>query len=436
VKIGLAFPELGEHTLEDFIPTLRDAICQLDLLVVPEGFEIVQLDTGLVPGQLQDHTDVICLRERYTCVAKELGVSIVVGVSVDYHDASANGGGNDQYSMFVPPTGETIIYHKHSTSHFNAFFDDDWSIEGNFPVVEVNNVKVGLSICHDSYISLIPRVLKRKRAQVWINISFQNVRPHIWESVLQARASENAMFAVCTLHRNSCPDPGEGRPQKEPYAFSDRGKIKLRDLEEGRCIDKIPIDHRTGRIFYFDMFDYETYPVKALQAQSLASKACLVTICRDQAGTVGADPDDGQFVVKEIDIGGFLYSPERMWRMALDDPEGRVPLFVVRLRDNEEWTSHWPLIEKLVKGRVIEFSTLFLFVDGEMTTPLMAAYRSSNYKDARVFFPERFPIQVDGRYLKGLKSTYSISLNHGRNRDSNTYFERVGQLVQFLEDGD
>lgn len=105
---------------------------------------------------------------------------------------------------------------------------------------------------------MIPRVLKAKGAQVWVNVSFQNVRPRMWESVLQARANENEMVAVCTLHGNSHPARGDGRPRQEPYAFSHNGKIRLKDLEEHRYIDDIPVPRGTGRTFYLDTSAHET----------------------------------------------------------------------------------------------------------------------------------------------------------------------------------
>lgn len=70
----------------------------------------------------------------------------------------------------------------------------------------------------------------------------------------------------------------------------------------------------------------------------------------------------------------------------------------------------------IIKGRTIEFSTLFLFLD-DSENILMAACRSSNYKDCRVFYPNRFPFKIDKRYLKGLQSTYNISLSDNRNED-------------------
>ena len=63
----------------------------------------------------------------------------------------------------------------------------------------------------------------------------------------------------------------------------------------------------------------------------------------------------------------------------------------------------------------------------------MCAYRYSNYKDSRVFYPKRFPIKIDQRFLKGLESTYKISLNDPRKINNQVYFERVDEIIDFLK---
>jgi hypothetical protein len=60
-------------------------------------------------------------------------------------------------------------------------------------------------------------------------------------------------------------------------------------------------------------------------------------------------------------------------------------------------------------------------------------YRSSNYKDTRIFHPEGFPVKIDRRYLEGPDSTCHIPLGDGRGKNRSIYFERVGQIIGFLE---
>jgi predicted amidohydrolase len=431
LRIGLAFPELGKHKLDEFMEHLRRHKSKLDMLVFPEAFEMVPRRGRTESEEIVRSPEFAEVCDRYLALSKEYGVSIIVGVSSE----DENDYPGDQYCLFVSPTGQRAIYHKHSSSLFNAFFDNNWSIEGNLPVVEVKGVKVGFSVCHDSYISLIPRVLKAKGAQVWVNVSFQNVRPRMWESVLQARASENEMVAVCTLHGNSHPERGDGRPQKEPYAFSQNGKIRLKDLEEHRYIDDIPVTRRTGRIFYFDTSAHETLPVQSEEESWLADKAEVVSVRMGDTGKLEVK-DDTRFSVREITIEDFTRFPERIWKACREDREERpnkVPLFVVWVNDEAEWQRHKTTILSVGRGRIMEFSTCFVFVNSETRTPHLAAYRSSSYKDARVFTPAGFPIKLDRRYLKGLNSTYEISLGDSRGRSQSVYFERVKEIITLLE---
>lgn len=432
MKIGLAFPELGKHNIKHFLDLMESQRNKLDLIVFPEGFETICPENEIRPEEIGNEKEVKNLINKYFEICNKFNVSIILGVQVDYHNTSISGGGNDQYCLFIDPTGKKYIYHKHSTSRFNAFFDNDWSIKTNFPVVQVNNTKVGISICHDSYISLIAKVLKKKGADIWVNVSYQNVRPHIWEAVLQTRVAENKMIAICTLHRNSKPKKGEGRPQKEPYVFSETGKIKLKDLESDLDIQHIPVEKRTGKIFYFDSSDYETYPIERLEESKLAKKAEKITIGLDDEENLRIEGGKRNYSIKEISIEEFIFSPEKLWKLSLER-KNEVTLFVVIVRGNEEWKKYQSEITRIIKGRVIEFSTLFLFIDKKQNNIFMAAYRSSNYKDSRIFYPKGFPLKFDERYLKGLESTYEISLDDFRKKSESIYFKRVNQVISFLQ---
>jgi hypothetical protein len=432
IKIGLAFPELGKHDIEHFVSVLKKQNNLLDLIVFPEAFETIPLKNGIKPEGVRRSKQIERLFKKYLRICRKFNLSIILGVSVNYANTSISGGGDDQYCLFVAPKGEKAFYHKHSTSKFNAFFDADWSIKTNFPVVEVKSKNLGISICHDSYISLIPKLLKTKGADIWVNISYQNVRPHVWQSVLQTRATENKVIAVCTLHRNSRPGEGEGRPQKEPYAFSETGKIKLRDLETNKYISGIPVGSRNGRIFYFHVPDYESHPTEETKTSRLSDNAQTISINVDDKRNFKIEGDGINYLIKEIDIEEFIYSPEKIWKLSLENKD-KIPLFVVWTKDDEEWARYRSRIETVIKGRIIEFSTLFLFVGKKENNIFMAGYRSSNYKDSRIFHPKAFPLKIDRRYLKGLKSICKISLGDERNKSEDIYFERLNQIIHFLQ---
>jgi predicted amidohydrolase len=431
LRIGLAFPELDKHGLDHFLPIIAAHKGEVDLVVFPEGFELVPACASCRPGKIPENAKFAAIRATYIRAARACAAGIVVGVAVDYGNTSMNGDGNDQYCMFVSPDGETNLYHKHSTSRFNAFFDDDWSIEDNFPVVDVKGVKVGFSVCHDAFISLIPKVLKAKGAEVWVNISYQNVKPHIWQPVLHARAAENEVLAVYTLHRNS----RKSHPQKEPYAFSEGGKIRLRDLRDGMYLSEISDTRRAGRVFWFDTARHEVDPPEEVEPAEQTSVADPLVVESGPAGDLKIGRGEADHSISDISIETFVRFPERMWKVCL---QGRkkspnwLPVFVMWAKDAADWMKSKSAVMSVVRGRVIEFSTLFLVMSKDSGGPLLAAYRSSNYKDTKVLAPSQLPIKIDKRYLKGLDSTYWISLDDGRQQDDAVYFQRVQRMVDYL----
>ena len=427
MKIGLAFPEISKQNREHFLNIIENQDKKLDLIIFPEGFESVHPENGVKPEEIENEEAVKNLMNKYYEICNKFNINIIVGIQIHYKKASSSGEENDQYCLFVKPTGEKQLYHKHSTSKFTAFFDDNWSIKNNFPVIQVDNTNIGISICHDSYISLIPKVLKKKGADIWVNISYENVRPNIWQSVLQTRATENKMIALCTLHRNS----KESNPQGEPYAFSEVGKIKLKDLESDSDILYIPFEERTGKIFYFDTLKYETHPTDHIKELELAKEAQKITISSDDEGNLKIEGEE-TYPIEKISVKDFIFSPEKLWALSLER-KNETTLFVVTVDDEEEWKRYQPKIERIIKGRVIEFSTLFIFV-ARKNNILMAAYRSSNYKASRIFYPKKFPLELDERYLKGLyDSTCKISLKDFRKKGEHTYIERVNQIIDFLK---
>lgn len=427
LKIGLVFPELGVHDIECFLPLIKKHCKRLDLLVFPEGFETIRKDKAMAREEIGKLGGVKRLTDKYAKVSRQNSVAIVLGIQIDYHNISISGSGDDQYCLFMEPRGETKIYHKHSTSRYNAFFDDNWSINSNFIVRRIRNAKVGISICHDMYISLIPRVLKRKGAEIWINISYQNVRRHIWESVLQTRAIENGFIAACTLHRSS----NASNPQKEPYAFSEKGKIELRDLETDTNIATIPESERAGKIYFLDTSHYQILPSGSIALSKLPEKARTVSVNLTSEKKLFVQGKKPGYHIKAISIGDFLFSPERLWKISLEGKDRRT-IYVVQAEDRKEWEDNQNKVTLIVKGRIIEFSTLFLFTDKNCSEIFMAAYRSSNYKDSRIFYPKKFPVKFDTRFLKGMQSTFSISLSDPRGPNGTIYFERVSELIDFL----
>lgn len=437
MKIGLAFPEIRKHGSDYFLRILAKSKDRLDLIVFPEGFEtITPANRGIAPEMISEDADVRAILKKYASASKNYNIGVIFGFQVDYRNTLTSGGGNDQYCAFTSPQENSYIYHKHSTSRFNAFFDSNWSIENNLRTVSLNGIGIGISICHDSYISLISRLLTKKGADVWVNISYQNVRPHIWEQIHFTRAAENNIISICTLHRNSHPKKGEGKPQKEPYAFSVDGKIKLRDIESGQPIDDFSENERVGKIYFFDVANYETTYVEPHELHlSKGAKEIALTLKKNNSFEFNRHGD--QFPIKEVTLGDY-FAPEVLWKHSLKH-HGKTTIFIVRALNQEEWQRKKSHVLKTIRGRVIEFSTAFIFIDNSDNI-LMAAYRSSNYKDSRIFYPTDFPVIIDERYLKGIfksgKSTCNISLGdnrNNRNEDDMLYYERIKEVITKIE---
>jgi len=427
IGIGLVFPELDVHSIDYYLPLIEKHHKKLNLLVLPEGFETIKTNERVAPERIGGLHEVKRLSEKYAKIYDDFGISIILGFQIDYQNTAVNGSGNDQYCLCLDPNHETKVYHKHSSSRFNAFFDDNWSVKANFLEAQVKGMNIGISICHDMYISLVPRVLKKKGANLWVNISYQNVRPHIWESVLQTRAVENSFISICTLHRNS----NKSNAQKEPYAFSDRGKIKLIDLETSAHIESIPDSKRAGNIYYFNTSEFQINPKKTLLQGSLPAKAKKMILSLTSEGHIVIRGNERKYRIQWVDCKEFVYRPERLWEICLEK-KNSVVLFVVSFKDHSEWKKYQNDIYRIIKGRIIEFSTFFLFADKAYKNIFFAAYRSSNYKDARIFYPKSFPIEIDERFLKGMQSIYKISLSDPRNKSGRRYFNRLHQLIEYL----
>lgn len=423
--IGLAFPEVGKHDLDYFIGLLDIQPAKLNMIVFPEGFETICANNGIAPESISEDSNVRLILNKYASTAKKYKVGVIVGFQVGYKNTLTSGGGNDQYCLCIYPQGESFIYHKHSTSKFNAFFDSNWSLENNIRTINMKDMNIGISVCHDSYISLISRLMAKKGADVWVNISYQNVRPNIWEPVHQARAVENNVISLCTLHRNSY----ASNPQTEPYAFSPNGKILLRDLETNKSIDELAENSRTGKIYFVDCHDYETVPFEPPCETDIASKVDKLSIIKANSNSIELDKYKNRFYLKFITLKDY-FSPEVLWKHALQH-HNRTVIFVISTKV-QVWREKESDVLKTIKARTIEFSTVFIFLDGTDKI-LLSAYRSSNYKDSRVFYPSRFPVTVDSRFLKGLDSTCRISLGDCRNKDDKLYFTRIGEIIEAIE---
>jgi len=211
----------------------------LDLIVFPEAY--------IQANDAQRHTQLASL-------ARALQTHLLVGAHEDYlgrpdyRKKRYRDQGWQILLLFNPDGSCKKVYTKHSTAGAVAFELAGWSPDTNLPVLEINGVKIGVTICHDSYLGLLQRHLRDKGAQIWINPSYDNPVEEKWESILRLRAIELGIPALCTLHQNL-----NKRRRTHPFGFSPDGH-ELRSYPPGSPEDLRPLSEcRDPGIYLLDI---------------------------------------------------------------------------------------------------------------------------------------------------------------------------------------
>ena len=213
LRVAMVFPEVQQSTSNGIPPSgpkaqqpaLPDAAQfagePVDIVLFPEGY-IRAADNKRI-GTL-------------TKLASKLDAPLLVGAVDRTLDAS---GRKWQVLLRFDPNGSgpSRIYVKHSTAEAVAFESPVWDPNKMLPTLELGGARVGVTICHDHYLGLLPRRLAQCGAQLWVNPSYVTVVDIKWSSVLRLRAVENRFFAFCTLHRKV-----NGK-KTHPFAFSPHG---------------------------------------------------------------------------------------------------------------------------------------------------------------------------------------------------------------------
>ena len=144
-------------------------------------------------------------------------------------------------------SGPSRVYVKHSTAKAIAFERPDWEPRNVLPTFELNGVSAGATICHDSYLGLLPRFLARCGARLWVNPSFDNVTDIKWSSILRLRAVENRFFAMCTLHCDVT------RRRTHPFAFGPDGNALSARKAGSEVLRPLSTCVEAGQIYVVDL---------------------------------------------------------------------------------------------------------------------------------------------------------------------------------------
>ena len=225
LRVAMVFPKLNGQPVVPSVDSFAGE--DVDFVLFPEGY-ICSSDkrrTGLLKK-----------------LASDLGAPLLVGAS-----GSVDLAGSQVLLRFDPDDSQpTQVYIKHSSAKAVAFGMPDWNPRDRLPTFELGGVSAGATICHDSYLGLLPRYLAKCGARLWINPSYDNVIDIKWSSVLRLRAVENRFFALCTLNNNM-------RRRTHPFAFSPDGN-ELSARKAG-SMDKQHMSYCTeaGTIYIVDL---------------------------------------------------------------------------------------------------------------------------------------------------------------------------------------
>lgn len=213
LRVAMVFPEVGRKSSNGVPPSGAGA--QQPAVPTAASFAGEAVDFVLFPEGYIRSSDGRRVRSLQK-LASDLCAAVLVGAI----DTSIDSTGRAwQVLLRFDPDGSrpSRIYAKHSTADAVAFERPDWEPHDMLPTFELAGTSAGATICHDHYLSLLPRFLARCGARIWINPSFENVTEIKWSSVLRLRAVENRFFALCTLHCDA-----NGR-RTHPFAFSPDG---------------------------------------------------------------------------------------------------------------------------------------------------------------------------------------------------------------------
>lgn len=202
----------------------------------------------------QEHLDLVVFPESYIrdddkkrteslrALANELNTHVLVGASRLHEERRAD---YEALLLFRPSVRDNeILYYKHSKAGAVAFEFSNWTPERKLPIFQIKNINIGCTICQDSYLGLLQHYLaSAKGTRIWINPSYDNVKPEKWEAIHRLRAIENRVISLCTLHDNLGRLDRNAKPRREtirPFGFKPDGH-ELLGYPSGKPLEERPL---------------------------------------------------------------------------------------------------------------------------------------------------------------------------------------------------
>lgn len=160
---------------------------EADLVVFPEGFLARYYGSGTVEdGQA-------LIRK----IATKLGTAVLAGFKTDEGYETA------LYFNPKPERGETAdhIHYKHVVSDRVAFKLPDWEkqVARMLRPISIKGVELGAVICYEMFVPLIVDVMEKNGADVFIDLTGDNVQPEKWKTIVGGRSLEAKTPFLCTM---------------------------------------------------------------------------------------------------------------------------------------------------------------------------------------------------------------------------------------------
>ena len=417
LRVAMVFPETDRNSSNGVPP---DATCaQPPTVPGVDAFAGEPVDFVLFPEGYIGASDKRSA-ESLKKLASELGAPLLVGAIDNEVDTSDRAW---QVLLRFDPNGADAsrVYVKHSTAEAVAFERPDWEPRTMLPTFEFSGVSAGATVCHDSYLGLLPRYLTKAGARIWINPSFDNVDDIKWSSIHRLRAVENRVFALCTLHCN----PKKRRTH--PFGFSPDGR-ELPARKAGSGIVRTLSDcNQTPNIYMVDLdmnaagepLDWSklppaTKPRRAKKGQ--ARRPVRVSLRGGQPAVLGCSgwkPIDSGYLV-ETESGPVYAEPVPEERMLDAQACFRVIDRANQMDAAPVIWNHWERLPTssgrlamLMMGRAIECCAPVLISDTDGIRELVELANRNKIPVRRHVEPSR-EVVVDIGYAWGLDSAFKM----------------------------
>jgi predicted amidohydrolase len=137
------------------------------------------------------------------------GKSILRDLARKYNRATLAGFTTDEgyeTALYYNPhatSGETRehLQYKHVIADRVAFVHPRWKdkVEEWFSPIHLKGYRIGVCICYEMFLSPVIQALENRGAQMYIDLTGDNVQPHKWKAIVGGRSIEAQAPFLCTM---------------------------------------------------------------------------------------------------------------------------------------------------------------------------------------------------------------------------------------------